>query len=463
MQEITYNVPGNNTLIITDKLVVKSVRNGEVIPVIDGKVTISLYDTVRTVGINWLWLYCLYCVKLEEGYEDQVSNIKFMKLELKSHKVKEDYIPVFVKPVLFIHDSSYRVLSICPHLAINKSGDIVDVNTSKVYKCPKVTYRYPTVTIKPSSSSVSKVMLRHRLVAIAWVPNDDHVAKPIVDHKDGDKTNCHADNLEWVSFTTNSRRTSEQGLRTDNLTVKVMDYETNSVTVFGSMTQACEYMGRSRINRLEEFCSAPKLINERYQIKLGNDMTAWDFKDNKGSYRVTIDGVLKTYVNLKALKAELLPMLPEKAGIDKIIPKLKRVYPDIVIDFPERAKIGRETYQFKCTKTGEVFDALTRKEITDRTGLPKSTVAKYLGLGDAYSINGFSLRVKSDEPWSGTVSDDLSSRMPLSLTNTITGEVLVFDSLRKTAEFLDTDKNRVKRSLDFGTPYKKYVIKKIKP
>ncbi len=56
---------------------------------------------------------------------------------------------------------------------------------------------YGWVTIK------SRAYLCHRLVALTFVENPDN--KPVVHHVDGDKKNCRASNLKWVSYSENTR------------------------------------------------------------------------------------------------------------------------------------------------------------------------------------------------------------------------------------------------------------------
>jgi hypothetical protein len=44
----------------------------------------------------------------------------------------------------------------------------------------------------------------HRIVAEAFIPNPNKY--PAIDHIDGDKTNNHVSNLEWVTYRENSKR-----------------------------------------------------------------------------------------------------------------------------------------------------------------------------------------------------------------------------------------------------------------
>lgn len=61
-----------------------------------------------------------------------------------------------------------------------------------------------------------KDYLVHRLVAQYFVPNDD-AEKTFVNHKDGDKTNNSADNLEWCTKSENETHAHSIGLKTANV------------------------------------------------------------------------------------------------------------------------------------------------------------------------------------------------------------------------------------------------------
>lgn len=49
----------------------------------------------------------------------------------------------------------------------------------------------------------SKKFRVHRLVAMAFIPNDDPMGKPLVNHLDFNRQNNCVDNLEWCDYSKN--------------------------------------------------------------------------------------------------------------------------------------------------------------------------------------------------------------------------------------------------------------------
>lgn len=89
---------------------------------------------------------------------------------------------------------------------ITKDGEIINKKWGRKVKPQPNGKGYLRISIG------GKLMFVHRLVAEKYVPNPDN--KPQVNHKDGNKQNNCADNLEWVTNQENRNHAMKNGLHT---------------------------------------------------------------------------------------------------------------------------------------------------------------------------------------------------------------------------------------------------------
>lgn len=115
----------------------------------------------------------------------------------------------------------------------------------------------------PNNKKTKKV---HCLVAEAFIPNPYN--KPNVNHKDGNKSNNHIDNLEWVTPSENMRHAF------DNNMIKLCTGERNHLSKFGEK------------EALDIFNSKEpaKLLADRYGVKI---RTIYSIKEGQNWSHVT--------------------------------------------------------------------------------------------------------------------------------------------------------------------------------
>lgn len=90
---------------------------------------------------------------------------------------------------------------------VSRDGEVRRKNSLKGLS-PRNRKGYLCVDLYEDCNRVTRRV--HRLVAEAFVPNPDN--KPEVNHKDGNKLNNSADNLEWVTKKENCRHAWNNGL-----------------------------------------------------------------------------------------------------------------------------------------------------------------------------------------------------------------------------------------------------------
>lgn len=89
----------------------------------------------------------------------------------------------------------------------------------------------------------------HRIVAECWIPNPDKL--PFVKHKNDDKTNNRARNLEWGANPDNVQEGYDNGcyrFRQRSHKVKVKNLETGETVVYKSIRSLSDEIGLNRKN-----------------------------------------------------------------------------------------------------------------------------------------------------------------------------------------------------------------------
>jgi hypothetical protein len=93
----------------------------------------------------------------------------------------------------------FKDISEFPGYQISDSGEIFSTKTKRIIIQAFDKDGYVRTSLYRNGKRIN--VKAHRLVAIAFIPNPEN--KPIINHKDGDKTNNNVENLEWCTQSEN--------------------------------------------------------------------------------------------------------------------------------------------------------------------------------------------------------------------------------------------------------------------
>lgn len=151
---------------------------------------------------------------------------------------------------------------------------------------PDLIIKYSTAGRYPRYKIGSKTISIHRIVCMTFHPNPEN--KPQVNHKDNNKKNNHADNLEWCTQSENIRHAQSIGvmpyakpkvkvykLKKDKKhkpPIKVINIETGDI--YNSVDELCKLKGLNAKNIRrqisgERYCHLPyRYVGREDQVKI---------------------------------------------------------------------------------------------------------------------------------------------------------------------------------------------------
>ena len=128
-----------------------------------------------------------------------------------------------------------------PSYEVNEHGEIRNKKTQCVLKQRVNKQGYLRVNIYKDSQTPKKTVTTHRLIAEAFVPNPNNL--PCINHKDENKTNNEAGNLEWCTVAYNNSYGTKLERFAKSKSRPVIAFRDGEEILFESQKKAAETVG----------------------------------------------------------------------------------------------------------------------------------------------------------------------------------------------------------------------------
>lgn len=208
-----------------------------------------------------------------------------------------------------------------PKYQVSNQGRIKNIESGRIFTgtCDAFGYIHVRLINSQGTHTLRKI---HRLVAEAFLPNPE--GKPIIDHKDEDKTNNTLSNLRWVTYSENTiaynkkRAESDPEKKQNQKSRKIAQYTLDGklVATFNKMSEItkatgidkygiyCTCYGKLRSNggfMWRFFEGEPLKSIEPYRDKRQRAIYSISVSDGKRTDYPSIDAAAEELVNEEVL------------------------------------------------------------------------------------------------------------------------------------------------------------------
>jgi len=295
-----------------------------------------------------------------------------------------------------------------PDYLVTEDGEVwsAKYGNLRIRKVQKSKIGYDTINLK--QNGVSKTFSVHRLVAMAWFENKDNL--PVVNHKNGEKTDNKVVNLEYVTHRDNAIHSLEV---LGNKTILSRSHEKikrpvvqatldgTFIARFASMTAASEATGvddgsMSLVCQNKRISSGGYLWAYEDQFEPGKPIRKRQLKNRIDQY--TLDGEYIQSFDMIKDACEYLGKPLAASGISKVCRGLNETchgyiwkYADKIFekDETENRKICPRYPKYKVSSDGLVFSMIRKRLIKqfDHHGYKRVSLVNIDGKQKSVSIN----------------------------------------------------------------------------
>lgn len=461
-----YKIPCTNGLQITDTLTIIDANGNVVIDKqqgteLDYQVDIE-FNKWGTKSVSFIWLYLYARFQFPEFIDP--SDILFYRLP--NFREKLPWRPLFKSAYMVNKD--YRVVPMCPHLAVSIDGDVINYTTGYRYAQHKGEY-ITVMGYKPQYQGYRPLRV-HLLVANAWVLENQGTDNPVCNHIDGNKYHPHASNLEWVSLKGNASHAVKAGLYNVRHT-RVRNRFTGEVTEFSSVKEAARFLNIKPDHMYEGGHGLNYLVNDTYELRLEGDDREWFYTEDRNimnddplsRYIITVtDDTDKKYTFLGfGPFAEYYKLFDSAAGRSnpRSIQRFHELYPTYKVDVLDQYQKG--DIQVLDIDTGAISLYKSVAEVAKYTHLRNDIVAYALKRNGVMVHNGYRMRYFSNDPWPN--NPPKYTPRPIRVVDKTDQSVKDYVSMHQVDVQLGIPRKILLRMIKSPHASDRYIITKIRP